>query len=168
GRDPALAAEGEQALPLLQLSAAGAVGALRGGRENGSRASGEVPPHHLVLTEEAVRGLHPNVKMNPPLRAERDRVALLDAVRDGTIEAIATDHAPHAAHEKDVPFEAAPFGVTGLETAFASLYTHLVQPGLLSLETLLERMSAGPARLFGLDRPRVATGATANLVLLDL
>ena len=106
--------------------------------------------------------------MNPPLRAERDRVALLDAVRDGTIEAIATDHAPHAAHEKDVPFEAAPFGVTGLETAFASLYTHLVEPGLLSLETLLERMSSGPARLFGLDVPRIATGATANLVLLDL
>jgi dihydroorotase len=95
-------------------------------------------------------------------------VALLDAVRDGTIEAIATDHAPHAAHEKEVPFEAAPFGVTGLETAFASLYTHLVKPGLLPLETLLERMSAGPARIFGLDRPRVATGATANLVLLDL
>ena len=121
-----------------------------------------------MLTDEAVRSLDTNVKMNPPLRAERDRVALLDAVRDGTIEAIATDHAPHAAHEKDVPFEAAPFGVTGLETAFASLYTHLVQPGLLPLETLLERMSAGPARIFGLDRPRVATGATANLVLLDL
>jgi dihydroorotase len=89
-------------------------------------------------------------------------------VRDGTIEAIATDHAPHAAHEKDVPFEAAPFGVTGLETAFASLYSHLVKPGLLPLETLLERMSAGPARIFGLDRPRVAAGAQANLVLLDL
>jgi dihydroorotase len=106
--------------------------------------------------------------MNPPLRAEEDRQALLDAVRDGTIEAIATDHAPHAAHEKEVPFEAAPFGVTGLETAFASLYTHLVEPGLLPLGTLLERMSAGPARIFGLDRPRVAAGAQANLVLLDL
>ena len=79
-------------------------------------------------------------------------------MRDGTIEAIATDHAPHAAHEKEVPFEAAPFGVTGLETAFAALYTHLVEPGLLPLETLLERMSAGPARIFGLDRPRVARG----------
>ena len=122
-------------------------------------ASGEATPHHLVLTDDAVRSLDPNVKMNPPLRAERDRVALLEAVRDGTIEAIATDHAPHAAHEKEVPFEAAPFGVTGLETAFASLYTHLVQPGLLPLETLLERMSAGPARIFGLDRPRVAAGA---------
>jgi dihydroorotase len=115
-----------------------------------------------------VRSLDPNVKMNPPLRAEQDRVALLEAVRDGTIEAIATDHAPHAAHEKDVPFEAAPFGVTGLETAFAVLYTHLVEPGVLPLKTLLERMSTGPARIFGLDRPRVAAGARANLLLLDL
>src|SRR5262249_1268912 len=110
----------------------------------------------------------PNVKMNPPLRAERDRAALVQALRDGTIEAVATDHAPHAAHEKEVPFEAAPFGVTGLETAFASLYTHLVKPGLVPLETLLERMSAGPAGIFGLDRPRIARGARANLVLLDL
>ena len=91
--------------------------------------------------------------MNPPLRAERDRLALLEAVKDGTIEAIATDHAPHAEHEKDVPFEAAPFGVTGLETAFAALYAHLVKPGLLPLATLLERMSAGPARHL---RPRAA------------
>ncbi len=114
-----------------------------------------------------MRSLDPNVKMNPPLRAEQDRVALLDAVRDGTIEAIATDHAPHAVHEKEVPFEAAPFGVTGLETAFAALYTELVEPGALPLETLLERMSAGPARAYGFDAPRIAVGATANLVLLD-
>jgi dihydroorotase len=106
--------------------------------------------------------------MNPPLRAERDRVALLDALRDGTIEAIATDHAPHARHEKDAPFEAAPFGVTGLETAFAVLHTQLVLPGLLPLATLIDRMSTGPARIFGIDRPRIAVGAKANLVLLDL
>jgi len=115
-----------------------------------------------------VRSLDPNVKMNPPLRSEPDRIALIEALRDGTIECVATDHAPHARHEKEVPFEAAPNGVTGLETAFAALYTHLVGPGLLTLSTLLERMSAGPARVFGLDRPRVATGARANLVLLDL
>src|SRR6202035_2674449 len=124
-------------------------------------------PHHLCLTDEAVRSLDSNLKMNPPLRAEADRAALLDALRDGTIAAIATDHAPHSREEKDVPFEAAPFGVTGLETAFAALYTHLVEPGLLALETLLERLSAGPARIFGLDRPRIAVGAPANLVLLS-
>ena len=167
-RDISLAAYEDGRIHILHLSAAESVDALRRAKEAGIAASGEATPHHLVLTDEAVRSLDPNVKMNPPLRAERDRVALLDAVRDGTIEAIATDHAPHAAHEKDVPFEEAPFGVTGLETAFASLYTYLVQPGMLSLETLIERMSAGPARLFDLDRPRVATGATANLVLLDL
>jgi len=153
---------------VLHLSAAESVDALRRARETGVTASGEATPHHLVLTDDAVRSLDPNVKMNPPLRAEQDRLALLEAVRDGTIEAIATDHAPHAAHEKDVPFEAAPFGVTGLETAFAALYTHLVKRGLLPLETLLERMSAGPARIFGLDRPRISAGACANLVLLDL
>jgi dihydroorotase len=167
-RDLSLAGYESGRVHVLHLSAAESVDALRRAREAGVAASGEATPHHLVLTDDAVRSLDPNVKMNPPLRAEQDRVALLEAVRDGTIEAIATDHAPHAAHEKEVPFEAAPFGVTGLETAFASLYTHLVQPGLLSLERLLERMSAGPARIFGLDRPRVATGARANLVLLDL
>jgi dihydroorotase len=167
-RDLALAGYESGRVHVLHLSAAESVDALRRAREAGVAASGEATPHHLVLTDDAVRSLDPNVKMNPPLRAEQDRVALLDAVRDGTIEAIATDHAPHAAHEKDVPFEAAPFGVIGLETAFAVLHTHLVEPGVLSLETLLERMSAGPARIFGLDRPRVAAGAKANLVLLDL
>jgi dihydroorotase len=166
-RDLALAAYEEQPLHVLHLSAAESVAALRRARDAGVRASGEVTPHHLVLTDDAVRSLDTNVKMSPPLREERDRVALLDALRDGTIEAIATDHAPHARHEKDVPFEAAPFGVTGLETAFAVLYSELVEPGLLPLATLLERLSAGPARIFGLERPRVAVGAAANLVLLD-
>jgi dihydroorotase len=108
------------------------------------------------------------MKMNPPVREEADRAALLDALRRGTISCIASDHAPHARHEKDAPFEEAPFGVTGLETAFASLYTHLVLPGLLPLEVLLERMSAGPARAYGLPVPRIAVGEPANLVLLDL
>jgi dihydroorotase len=106
--------------------------------------------------------------MNPPLRSEADRQALIGAVREGAIGAIATDHAPHARHEKEVPFEEAPFGVTGLETAFSALYTHVVEPGLLSLQTLLERMSAGPARIYGLEPPRITVGAPANLVLLDL
>ena len=167
-RDLALAAFEEQPIHLLHLSAAESVAALRRAREHGVRASGEVTPHHLVLTDDAVRTLDTNVKMNPPLRAERDRVALLDALRDGTIEAIATDHAPHARHEKDVPFEAAPFGVTGLETAFAVLYSELVEPGHLPLQTLLARLSSGPARIFGLDRPRIAAGVRANVVLLDL
>jgi dihydroorotase len=167
-RDLSLAAYEEQPIHLMHLSAAESVAALRRAREAGVRASGEVTPHHLCLTDEAVRSLDPNVKMNPPLRAERDRAALLEALRDGTIEAIATDHAPHARHEKEVPFEAAPFGVTGLETAFAVLYTRLVATGALPLGTLIERMSTGPARIFGIEAPSVAVGANANLVLLDL
>jgi dihydroorotase len=167
-RDLALAAYEGQPVHLMHLSARESVEALSRAQVAGVAATGEVTPHHLCLTDEAVRSLDPNVKMNPPLRAEEDRQALIAGLRDGTIAAVATDHAPHARHEKDVPFEAAPFGVTGLETAFSALYTGLVEPGLLKLETLLERMSAGPARAYGLEPPQIAVGAPANLVLLDL
>lgn len=167
-RDLALAAYEERPLHLMHLSARESVDALRAALARGVDATGEVTPHHLCLTDEAVRSLDSNVKMNPPLRAEEDRQALLEALRDGTVTSVATDHAPHARHEKDAPFEAAPFGVTGLETAFAALYTNLVLPGLIPLELLLERMSAGPARAFGLPVPRIEAGAPANLVLLDL
>ena len=127
-------------------------------RSRGVDVTAEVTPHHLCLTDESVRTLDANVKMNPPLRSEEHRAALVEALRDGTISCIATDHAPHARHEKEAPFEEAPFGVTGLETAFAALNTYLVDPGVLSLPTLLERMSAGPARVFGLAVPRIAVG----------
>ena len=166
-RDLALAGEVGRPIHLMHLSARESVEHLRSARDSGAAASGEVTPHHLCLTDEAVRTLDPNVKMNPPLRTEVDRSALVDALRDGTISAIATDHAPHSREEKEVPFEAAPFGVIGLETAFSALYTNLVLPGLLTLETLLERLSAGPAAIFGLDAPRIAVGARANLTLID-
>ena len=166
-RDLALAAYEDQPLHLMHLSAKESVRALAAAQAQGLRATGEVTPHHLCLTDEAVRTLDPNLKMNPPLRSVEDRAALLEGLRDGTITCVATDHAPHARHEKEVPFEEAPFGVTGLETAFGALYTYLVEPGLLPLETLLERMSAGPARAYGLEPPRIAIGAPANLVLLD-
>jgi dihydroorotase len=167
-RDLTLAETEERPLHLMHLSARRSVEALRAARARGAGATGEVTPHHLCLTDDAVRSLDPNVKMNPPLRSEGDRQALRDGFRDGTITVLATDHAPHAREEKDVPFEEAPFGVTGLETSFAAVYTHLVLPGHLSLETLLERMSSGPARVFGLDEPRIEVGAAANLAVLDL
>jgi dihydroorotase len=166
-RDLALAAYEGQPLHLLHLSARESVAALRAALADGVQASAEVTPHHLCLTDEAVRSLDSNVKMNPPLRSSEDREALIGAVKDGTITAIATDHAPHARHEKEVPFEAAPFGVTGLETAFAALHTHLVVPGIVPLETIVERMSTGPAKAYGLEPPRIKVGAPANLVLLD-
>jgi len=167
-RDLVLAAYEGQPIHLMHLSTRESVELLRGALVDGVRVSAEVTPHHLCLTDEAVRSLDSNLKMNPPLRAEEDRLALIEALKSGTISCIATDHAPHARQEKDVPFEAAPFGVTGLETAFAALYTHLVEPGLLPLETLLDRMSAGPAHAFDLPVPRISVGEPANLVLLDL
>ena len=167
-RDLSLAGAEGREIHLMHLSARESVAALDVALARGDSATGEVTPHHLVLTDESVRSLDPNVKMNPPLRSEGDREALRDALRRGAISCIATDHAPHARHEKDVPFEEAPFGVTGLETAFSALHTHLVMPGVVSLETLLERMSTGPARAFGLEEPRIEVGARANLVALDL
>ncbi len=167
-RDVELARETEQRVHLMHLSAAESVEHLRRAQQLGVQVTAEVTPHHLCLTDEAIRTLDPNFKMNPPLRSDVHRAALIDALRDGAIASVATDHAPHAAEKKDVPFEEAPFGVIGLETAFAALNTHLVEPGLLRLETLLERLSAGPAASFGLERPRITVGARANLVLLDL
>jgi dihydroorotase len=167
-RDVDLAGETGRPVHLMHLSARESVEHLHRAQAAGVAATAEATPHHLCLTDEAVRTLDPNLKMNPPLRSEQDRTALLDAVRDGSIGAIATDHAPHSPEEKEVPFESAPFGVIGLETAFPVLYTELVEPGVLPLETLLERMSAGPATIFGLERPRIAAGAPANLTLLDL
>jgi dihydroorotase len=167
-RDLSLAGFEERPLHLMHLSAKESVEALRWAHERRIEATAEVTPHHLVLTDEAVRSLDANFKMNPPLRGDSDRTALIEALRDGTIACIATDHAPHSREEKEAPFEDAPFGVTGLETAFASLYTYLVEPGVIPLETLLERMSGGPARSLGLPEPRIEVGARANLVLLDL
>jgi dihydroorotase len=107
------------------------------------------------------------MKMNPPLSDERDRQALIEGLRDGTIDCVATDHAPHARHEKEVPFEQAPMGTTGLETAFAALHTGLVLPGILSLSLLVQRMTVG-AELFDLPAPRIEVGEPANLTLVDL
>ncbi len=166
-RDLALAAYEQRPLHIMHVSAAASVDAIRAAKARGVAVTAEVTPHHLCLTDEAVRSLDPNTKMNPPLRTEADRLALLEGLRDGTLDCVATDHAPHARHEKEVPFEEAPFGVTGLETSFAVLHTDLVLAGALSLEILLERMSAGPAAVFGLPVPRIRVGSRANLVQLD-
>ena len=168
GRDLAIAAYEGHPLHILHVSARESVELIGHARAEGLGVTAEVTPHHLVLTDEVVRSLDPNLKMNPPVREDADRAALIEALRSGNIQCVASDHAPHARHEKEAPFEEAPFGVTGLETAFAVLYTRLVVPGLLPLEVLLERMSAGPARAYGLPVPRIAVGEPANLVLLDL
>jgi dihydroorotase len=166
-RDAALAAYEGGRVHFQHLSCVESVQALAAWRAAGAQVSGEASPHHLTLTDEAVRSLDSRFKMNPPLRTEADRQALIDGLRDGTIECVATDHAPHAQHEKEVPFEEAPMGVTGLETAFPVLYSELVLPGVLPLALLVERMTAGAA-LLDLPTPTIAVGQPANLALLDL
>jgi dihydroorotase len=166
-RDALIAAHEGARVHFQHLSARGSVEALAAARARGARVSGEATPHHLVLTDDAVRGLDTSSKVNPPLRGEDDRLALVDAVRDGVIECIGTDHAPHSRDEKAVPFEEAPMGSTGLESAFAVLHTELVMPGTLALGTLVERLTAG-ARLLALEVPVIAVGRPANLCLADL
>jgi len=166
-RDAALAAYEQGRVHFQHLSCVESVEALAAWKAAGAQVSGEASPHHLTLTDDAVLSLDSRFKMNPPLRTEADRQALIAGLRDGTIECIATDHAPHARHEKEVPFEEAPMGVTGLETAFPVIYTDLVLPGVLPLGLVVERMTAGAA-LLDLPTPQIAVDAPANLVLLDL
>jgi dihydroorotase len=166
-RDSSLALYEDARVHFQHLSAAESVHALSAAREAGARVSGEASPHHLTLTDDMVRTLDSRFKMNPPLRSEADRRALIEGLRSGVIECVATDHAPHAVHEKEVPFEQAPMGTTGLETAFAALYTELVLPGDLELAIVVERMTAG-AGLYELPTPRIAVGEEANLCLVDL
>lgn len=167
-RDAALAGYERARIHVQHLSAAESVEVVRAAKAAGVQISAEASPHHLCLTDEEVRSLDPHrFKMNPPLREERDRQALIEGLRDGTIECIATDHAPHQPEEKDVPFEQAAMGVTGLETAFAALHTELVLPGTIDLALLVERLSGG-AQPFDLERPSLAPGSEANVALCDL
>jgi dihydroorotase len=166
-RDCALAAYEEGSIHVQHVSARETVEIIEGARAAGTRVTTEVTPHHLLLTDEAVRSLDTNTKMNPPLRSESDREALIEGLRSGVIQSVATDHAPHAREEKEEPFELAPMGVTGLETAFAALHTGLVLPGRIDLALLITRMTAG-GEPFGLAPPSLAPGSPANVCLVDL
>lgn len=166
-RDAEIAGFEDGRVHMQHLSCHASVEAVAAAKAHGWRVSAEASPHHLCLTEDAVRSLDTAMKMNPPLRTEADRQALIEGLRSGTIDCVATDHAPHARDEKEVPFEQAPMGTIGLETSFASLYTELVLPGTLELGTLVERMTAGAA-LLDLPTPRILPGEPANLCLVDL
>jgi dihydroorotase len=168
-RDAALTGyEGPAARVHMQhLSCRESVEAVAFAKERGWGVTAEVTPHHLTMTDAAVATLDTSRKMNPPLRSEDDRRALVDGLRSGVIDCIATDHAPHARDEKEVPFEQAPMGTTGLETAFAAVYTDLVVPGVLGLALLVERLTGGGA-LFGLAAPAIEVGARASVTLVDL
>jgi dihydroorotase len=166
-RDCAIAAYEQGRIHVQHLSALETVEVIERARAAGTEVTCEATPHHLLLTDEALSSLDTNFKMNPPLRGEADRQALIEALRSGAIDCVATDHAPHAREEKEQPFELAPMGVTGLETAFAALHTGLVLPGVLGLPLLVERMTAG-GQPFGLPVPRIERGAPANVCLVDL
>ncbi len=155
-------------LHVAHISTAGAVRLVREAKARGVRVTAEVTPHHLVLTDEAVRTYDPNCKMAPPLRTKRDVEACLEALVDGTIDCVATDHAPHALSEKESEFAEAANGVVGLETAVALLLDRLVRPGVIDLPTLVSRLSPGPARLLNLPGGSLAPGAAADITILDL
>jgi dihydroorotase len=166
-RDLEIAAYERARVHIAHVSCAASLGLIEAAREGGAEVTAEVTPHHLVLTDESVRSLDSNLKMNPPLRSGDDRRALVEALADGRIECIGSDHAPHAGQEKEAPFEEAPFGVIGLETAFPVLYSELVEPGEVPLAALVRAMSTNPAKAFGLPVPAIAEGEEANLCLVD-
>ncbi len=166
-RDCSIAGYEDARVHMQHLSSVDSVRAVRDAKARGVQVTCEASPHHLCLTDEDVRGLDTSKKMNPPLGTEQDRQALIAGLLDGTVDCIATDHAPHARDEKEVPFEQAPMGTTGLETAFASVYTDLVVPGVLPLALVIEKLTSGLA-LLDLFTPRVEVGARADLTLIDL
>lgn len=154
-------------LHLAHLSTAGSVELVRAAKARGVPVTCEVTPHHLFLDEDALTRYDTNLKMNPPLRTAEDRAALLQAVLDGTVDCIATDHAPHATHEKELEFELAPFGTTGLETALSLVNTHLVATGVLGWNEVVRLMCHGPRAALGLPPMRIEPGQTADLTIVD-
>ena len=168
-RDLAVARLTGGRLHLCHLSSTGSVEMVRRAKAEGLRVTAEVTPHHLVFTEDDLVSYDTNMKMNPPLRSDEDRRALRAALADGTIDVVATDHAPHAVEEKEVEFDQAPFGSIGLETALAAVLTHLVEPGELTLVRAIEALSTTPARILGArdHGGPIAFGRPANLVVFD-
>jgi dihydroorotase len=152
---------------IAHVSTAGAVDLIRLAKRRGLAVTCEATPHHLALTDEAVIGFDTNTKMNPPLRSESDRRALVEALRDGTIDAIATDHAPHHADEKMVEYDRAPFGVVGLETALGVLLSVLHHDATISLTRIVQTLTIGPAQALSLPGGTLAVGATADITLFD-
>ena len=153
-------------LHVAHVSTAGSVRMVRDAKSRGLRVTAEACPHHFILTEEAIREYNTNAKMNPPLRTRKDVEAIKSALKDGTIDAIATDHAPHATHEKQREFEYAPFGIVGLETALG-LSLLLVEEGVLTLEQMVRALTTGPAQAFGLAKGTLAAGADADITIVD-
>lgn len=155
-------------LHIAHVSTKGAVQLVRDAKKRGVNVSAETCPHYFAGTEELVGKYNTFAKVNPPLREESDRLAVIEGLKDGTIDAIATDHAPHTLEEKNREFDVAPFGISGLETAFSLSYTVLVKSGIITLKKLAELMSINPCKISGIDMPEIKTGNKANITLCDL
>ncbi|WP_017811776.1 dihydroorotase [Paenibacillus shenyangensis] len=168
GRDILLAEATGVHYHVCHVSTEQSIRLIRMAKSIGINVTAEVCPHHLILSSEDIPGLDANWKMNPPLRSPRDVEACIAALEDGTLDMIVTDHAPHSAEEKAKGMELAPFGITGFETAFPLLYTQFVKTGRWSLEMLVQRMTADPARVFRLESGRLEKNAPADLTLIDL
>lgn len=153
---------------VCHISTKESVRTIREAKKAGIHVTAEVTPHHLLLSEMDIKGLDTNFKMNPPLRGKDDKMALIEGLLDGTIDFIATDHAPHSAEEKSQNIRLAPFGIVGLETAFPLLYTYLVKKGVMTLKQLIDSLTIKPAQAFKLDCGKIEIGRHADLVLLDL
>lgn len=167
-RDILLAKETLAHVHIAHVSTKGAIEAVRRAKNEGINVTCEVTPHHFTLTDRAVEGYDTNTKMAPPLRSDEDLAAVIEGLRDGTIDAIATDHAPHHADEKALEYDRAPFGITGLETAVGLAFNELVHKGVISLVRLVELCSVNPARIFRLDgRGTLAVGAVADVTIID-
>jgi dihydroorotase len=167
-RDIALSELTGTPVHIAHVSTAAAVRLLRDAKARGVPVTGEVTPHHLLLTDETLRAWDSNAKMAPPLRSKRDVEACREALADGTLDAIATDHAPHALTDKEVELDHAANGIVGLETAVALCLTHLVREGVLDLPTVIARLTVGPARVLGLPGGSLAAGAPGDVTVLDL
>ncbi len=167
-RDVLLAEAADCRYHVCHISTKESVRAVRDAKKAGIKVTAEVTPHHLILCEDDIPGLDANYKMNPPLRGAEDRNALIEGLLDGTIDFIATDHAPHTSEEKAEGMQLAPFGIVGLETAFPLLYTYFVEKGIFTLDQLIDYLTVKPAEAFGLDTGTLQAGAPADLVLLDL
>ena len=153
---------------VCHISSKESVRAVRDAKKAGIRVTCEVTPHHLLLCDEDIPELNPNFKMNPPLRGREDKKALIEGLLDGTIDFIATDHAPHTMEEKSLEVDKAPFGIVGLETAFPLLYTYFVERGIFTLKQLVDWLTVKPARAFNLDMGELKEGISADLTLIDL
>ena len=153
---------------VCHISTKESVRVVRDAKRAGIKVTAEVSPHHLLLCEDHIPGLDPNFKMNPPLRGKEDQEALIEGLLDGTIDFIATDHAPHTAEEKAEGMEKAPFGIVGLETAFPLLYTNFVETEKFTLKQILDWLTVKPAEVFKLQSGKLKEGATADLTIIDL